>query len=429
MEKVMVAVSGGVDSGVAASLLREQGLDVSGLFMRHRYQPALDAEEASAALKKWSEHSKLRVCSVARNGSLQQVDWEPDNFPFPLPGDVASAMEISASIGIDLTVVDIDAAFEKVVNDFVERYYSAQTPNPCVLCNGLIKFGLLWDVAQRLGAEYFATGHYVEKRRIGDWLEEQEKRRELGEGRPGEVDEFLEPPDWLKSDPDSTFLVRSNTPKDQSYFLYRVRRDVLNRVIFPVGAYQKQYVRELAARMGMTVARRKDSQEICFIPDHERLNFIRSVRDSEPERWKEIPSDTSGPFLSLDGKVIGRHEGYEKYTIGQRKGLGIGFGERIFVQKILPEIRAVVLGPHEELAVNEIRAIDANWHADVPIDEPFRCVIKIRYRNEATPATVRTMSDGTIVAVPDRPCFGVASGQSLVCYWRDRLLGGGLILL
>ena len=425
----MVAVSGGVDSGVSASLLMDRGFSVSGLFMRHRYQRTMDLDAGAEALKKWGEKSKLRVFSTAADGTLIQTTWSPDSFPFPIPVDSVSAMELAASIGIDLTIVDADAPFATIVDDFVDRYYSAQTPNPCILCNRVVKFGLLWEVAQKLGADFFATGHYVQKIRVGDWLEEQERKKSLGIVGEGDETEFIDIPEWLRVNPDSCFIARSPTPKDQSYFLYRIKKETLERVIFPVGEFQKPYVREIAERKNLSVARRSDSQEICFVPDQERVNFIRHVRESHPERWKDVPEDTSGPFLSMDGKEIGRHVGYEKYTIGQRKGLGTGFGERIFVQKIIPETRSVVLGPYEALGVREIRAVDANWHAPVPIGEPFRCLIKIRYRNETNPATVRVFPDSTIVAVPDRPCYGVAPGQALVCYWNERLLGGGTIVV
>lgn len=428
MKKVMVAISGGVDSGVSALLLKEQGYVVSGMFMRHRYQRVAETETARISLEKWAKKSDLRVLSISAVGDVLQREWSIDNFPFPLPNDFTSALEVAAFLGVDLTLVDVDAPFARIVEDFVDSYYSARTPNPCVLCNRLIKFGLLWDVARQLGSEYFATGHYVEKPLVGDWLEEQEKRLRLKRER-GEIEsEFDKVPDWLKTDPNSTFIARSPSPKDQSYFLYRVKKEVLDHVIFPAGGFEKSRVREIAAERGLSVARRKDSQEICFVPDQERLDFIHRVRASQPERWRNVPENTSGDFLSMEGKVIGRHHGYEKYTIGQRKGLGIGFGERVFVQKIIPETKSVILGSYESLGVDEVRAVDSNWHVAPPINEPFRCLIKIRYRNETTPAAVTVFPDFSMVAKPDKPCYGVAPGQSLVCYWGNRLLGGGTIV-
>ena len=427
MRKVMTATSGGVDSGVSALLLKEQGFDVSGLFMRHRYQRTFDSAESQAVMRRLGDSAQLRVLSVMKDGTFTELSWRGRDLPFGLPVDAASAMEVAASIGIDLTIVDVDDPFSTIVEDFIDRYYSAQTPNPCVLCNRIVKFGILWDVAQALGAHFFATGHYVQTSRVGAWLERLEESLSKDEVETGTGSGFNEPPEWLKDDVDSVCLLQSPSPKDQSYFLYRVKRSVLDRTFFPVGAYQKSFVREIATEKQLLVANRGDSQEICFIPDRERVDFIRRIRDSRPERWGNVPAETSGPFLSEDGNVIGKHSGYERFTIGQRKGLGVGFGERIFVQKINPELKSVTLGPYEALATREIHAVDANWHVNVPLDEPFRCYVKIRYRNEGVPATIRVFSDGTLTATTDSPCYAVAPGQALVCYWRNRLLGGGTI--
>ena len=428
MKKVMTATSGGVDSGVSALLLKEKGFDVSGLFMRHRYQRTFDFAKSRTILQRLGEKAQLRVLSTMKDGTFTELSWRRNDLPFCLPVDAVSAMEVASSISVDLTIVDVDAPFSTVVEDFVNRYYSAQTPNPCVLCNRVIKFGLLWDIAQALGAHYFATGHYVQIDSVGAWLERTEKQL-LKEGVGTGIDsEFNEPPEWLRKDVDSICVQRSSSPKDQSYFLCRVKKSALERTLFPVGSYQKSYVREIATKKQLLVANRGDSQEICFIPDQERVDFIRRIRDSQFERLGNVPTNTSGSFVSLDGKELGRHSGYERFTIGQRKGLGVGFGERVFVQKINPELKTVTLGPYEALAVHEIHAVDANWLVDLPLDEPFRCCIKVRYRNEGVLATVRVFSDGTLVAITDAPCYGVAPGQALVCYWRDRLLGGGTIV-
>lgn len=426
MKRVTVAVSGGVDSGVAAALLQKQGYAVDGMFMRHRYQQTLTSEESNAALRELGNRVNLRVYSVQESGELCQLDWSDNRLPFALPADSVSAMEVAASLGIQLTIIDADVQFKQIVADFVGRYYDAETPNPCVLCNRIIKFGLLIDVALKLGADYFATGHYVQKPLVSDWLEKNGKADSDAASESDGIN-AADLPSWLTRTDVATFIARSPSPKDQSYFLYRIRKDVLDRVIFPIGSYQKDEVRELAAQAGLPVAQRKDSQEVCFVPDRERMEFFREYRAAS-DRPELFPEDTSGPFLDLDGREIGRHGGYEKYTIGQRKGLGMGFGERVFVQKIEPESRAVVLGPYESLGTVEVHATDANWHVSAPFDEPFRCIVKIRYRNETTPATVTASSGGNIIAVLDRPCYGVAPGQALVCYWNDRLLGGGTIV-
>ncbi len=466
--KIFCAVSGGVDSGVAAAILKERGDDVRGLYMRHRYQATLDADVTRRVLEKWASgeiSTRPALYSVARNGELTEIAsdaavafWSEKG----LPVDAVSAFETTAFLGIPLTILDVDAPFAAVVENFVDEYYSAQTPNPCALCNRTIKFGLLDDVCRRLGGERLATGHYVRKRRVADWVAELETTAEeavkstlfngdsavcandgiCGNGEVsasggtcgvGEVSangggEFNVLPDWLKANGDAEFIERAPSAKDQSYFLYGVDAETLRRVEFPVGELEKSEVRQIAQDRGLPVAARKDSQEVCFVPDKRRLEFVREFRAANPERWRALPDDTSGDFVALDGKVIGKHAGYEKFTVGQRKGLGMGFCERIFVQRVDAATKAVVLGPYEALAVREICAVDANWAAPIPLDEDFRCEIKIRYRNDSVAATVRAGSDGTIRAIPDEPRFGVAPGQALVCYWRGRLLGGGRIV-
>ena len=459
--KIFCAVSGGVDSGVAAAILKERGDDVRGLYMRHRYQPTLDADETRRVLEKWAngeESARPALYSVARNGESTEIApdaavafWSERG----LPVDAVSAFETTAFLGIPLTILDVDAPFAAVVENFVDEYFAAQTPNPCALCNRTIKFGLLDDVCRRLGGERLATGHYVRKRRVADWVAELEKTAEKAaksteinaenagcascEDNASCVDgeratnganggEFDVLPDWLKADGDAEFIERAPSAKDQSYFLYGVGAETLRRVEFPVGELDKSEVRQMAQDRGLPVAARKDSQEVCFVPDKRRLEFIRDVRAENPERWSALPNDTTGDFVALDGKVIGKHAGYEKFTVGQRKGLGMGFCERIFVQRVDAATKEVVLGPYEALAVREICAVDANWTAPVPVDEDFRCEIKIRYRNDSVAATVRVASDGTFRAIPDEPRFGVAPGQALVCYWQGRLLGGGRIV-
>ncbi len=422
MEKVLMALSGGVDSGVSAALLLERGFELAGLFMRHRYQRSLAPEQMDEFLARLDANSRLRVWRVDGVGveSLKEVDWRREGWPFAIPADAVSAFDLANSLGVELNLLDLDSPFTEIVDDFVERYYAAQTPNPCVLCNRKIKFGLLADVATQWRADYLATGHYVQKRRVAEWIDD------LRINAP-EVAATL--PEWLAESPSDYCITRSPSPKDQSYFLYGIAQAALNRTLFPVGAFEKSGVRKMAQERALCVATRKDSQEVCFIPDDGRVDFIRKIVDEEPERWKSVPRESDGPFLSLEGKVIGRHGGYERYTIGQRKGLGMGFGERIFVQSVDSSTRAVVLGPYDALARSEINAVDSNWHARVPVGEDFRCEIKIRYRNESTAATVRVEEDGSFKVSTDAPCYGVAPGQSVVCYWRDRLLGGGRITL
>ncbi len=431
MQDTIVALSGGVDSGVSAALLLDEGVRVRALFMRHRFQKTFDKEGTREILANIEEPKLLKVYLLDGNNRLVQYDWTPDNFPFLLPVDFASAIEVASFLKIELILLDVDNSFKFIVDNFVKEYYDAHTPNPCVLCNRRIKFGLLWHVAQQLKANTLATGHYVKIKRTREWCDRQTRENQ-------EVDSFFNyqglkdyevTPDWLAQDKEKVFFARSLSEKEQTYFLYNVSADVLPHIVFPVGGYTKDVVRAIAARKGLPVAVRKDSQEICFVPNRQHVEFIHNYCADNCEQSFKYPSDTSGNFLSLDGKVIGKHSGYEKYTIGQRKGLGMGFGERIFVQSIDSETHGVTLGPYESLGVDRVRAVETNWLVEPPIEQEFRCEVKVRYRNESSFATVKVNKDGTMEAKLDQTRYGVAPGQALVCYWRDRLLGGGKIVL
>ena len=426
MSKIAVALSGGVDSGTSAALLLDRGCDVFGIFMRHRRQSTLSEEETRNVLA--TKNPRLSVFGLNSDGVLKRIEYDPNRLPFLLLVDAASAIDVANFLNVGLVLLDVDRQFESIVDNYVDEYYAARTPNPCVLCNRTIKFGLLLNAAKQLGADALATGHYVRKVLVGDWHDRtSSENRDVDAFFNYSATDYESTPEWLTKDVDSVFFARSASLKDQSYFLYDVDFNALNFIEFPIGLFEKKEVRRIASEKGLPVAARKDSQEICFVPDKGRLQFIRDLRDSDPERRKRLPNDTSGPFVSLDGAIIGEHSGYEKYTVGQRKGLGMGFGERAFVQRIVPESRGVVLGPYEELGVDRSKAINSNWHADAPIERDFRCEVKVRYRNESRFATVRIERDGSFEAVLDAPHYGVAPGQSLVCSWRDRLLGGGRI--
>lgn len=431
MQNVMIALSGGVDSGVSAVLLREKGNNVRGLFMRHRYQKALDREETRSFLAARIDKINLTIYSVDSDGNLNKCDWNLDYFPFLLPHDAAAAIDLAIFLGLELILLDVDLHFSAIIDDFVREYYCAKTPNPCVLCNKKIKFGLLWRVAKKLGADVMATGHYVRIRRVQEWLDSIC----LGDNEIGKYfrydtqKDYSNVPEWLCRDGLEYCFTRSLSEKDQTYFLYGIDSNILPNLDFPIGEYTKSEVRRIATEKGLPVANRKDSQEVCFVPDNRRIEFIRNYCLADSRLHDLLPTDSSGSFLSLDGRIIGRHLGYEKYTIGQRKGLGMGFGQRIFVQSINPESHDVVLGPYDSLGVRKVKAVDSNWHVDVPISQEFRCEVKVRYRNESSLATVKVSPDGSLEATLDLTRYGVAPGQALVCYWRDRLLGGGRIVL
>ncbi|MGL6227316.1 MAG: tRNA 2-thiouridine(34) synthase MnmA [Thermoguttaceae bacterium] len=342
MSHVLLAMSGGVDSSVAAAVLKNQGHRVSGVYLRHSFQ--------------------------------QNPQEEQD------------AIEAAEHLGIELHRRDVDAPFQDIIDSFIGDYLAGRTPNPCALCNRKIKFGLLIEFANSIGADFYATGHYA---RIVE---------ETGSGPA-----IFRPVDLSK---------------DQTYVLYGIARQHLPRLRFPLGEMLKTQVREKALALGLHVFEKKDSQEICFVPPHQHVEFIHQQRPQV---------DTSGHFVSTDGTILGRHEGFERFTIGQRKGMKIGFGKRTFVVRIEPDTKNVILGSYDDLECRELRATETNWHHEVPIGSPFFCDVKIRYRNHPTRAEVTVNVDQSMTVRFSEPKHGVAPGQIAVCYDADRLLGGGII--
>jgi len=357
MSRVVVAMSGGVDSSVAAWLLREAGYDVVGVFMRHGQQPTCEVSGGTGA------RHKQGCCSE---------------------GDAADARRVAHLLQVPFYVLNFEQEFARIVDYFVETYTAGRTPNPCIVCNTWLKFGKLFEYADSVGAEFVATGHYAR----------------------------------LTCENDETALCRGRDPsKDQSYVLFGIRRRLLRRLKFPVGEHHKDEIRRIAGRLGLRVAEKRDSQEICFVPDQDHARFVR-------QRRGEL--DTSGEVVTTDGTVVGRHDGFERFTIGQRKGLGIAFGEPRYVVRIEPETRRVVIGTREELARTEFTAGDANWLIDEPTG-PVQCQVKIRYRSRSVKAVVEALPGGRLHVSFSEPCYGVAPGQAAVCYDGDRVLGGGWI--
>ncbi|MBN2023171.1 MAG: tRNA 2-thiouridine(34) synthase MnmA [Pirellulales bacterium] len=353
MSRVVLAMSGGVDSSVAAWLLAREGHDVVGLFMRHG--------QADAPARSPDQHTGC--CSAA---------------------DAADARRVADGIGIPFHALNFEREFDRVVDYFVDEYAAGRTPNPCIVCNTWLKFGKLFEYADAVGAEFVATGHYAR----------------LAPGKDGVA------------------LCRGvDTEKDQSYVLFGIDRDVLGRLRFPVGEYRKEAIREMAREQGLLVSDKPDSQEICFVPDRDHAGFVRRRR---PGR------DTAGEIVTPDGAVVGRHDGFERFTVGQRKGLGVALGEPYFVVRIEPESRRVVLGRREELARRTLTARGANWLVPPP-DGPFRAAVKIRYRSRAVEAVVTPLGEDRFRVDFDEPRHGVAPGQAAVCYRGDRVLGGGWI--
>ncbi len=301
--------------------------------------------------------------------------------------DAIDARRVADRLDIPFYVLNFDDAFAEIIDYFVREYASGRTPNPCIVCNNWLKFGRLWRYAQSIGAERIATGHYA---------------RLVANRRGGGVPRLCRGRD---------------AGKDQSYVLFGIERSLLDRLAFPVGEYDKHAIREIATKIGLPVAEKKDSQEICFVPDGDYAAFVdRRLPDQ----------DRSGEIVTTDGRVVGRHQGVERFTIGQRRGLGVALGQPYYVVRIDREKRQVVVGRHDELGRQELIADEANWLVDPP-NTTFRCQAQIRYGSRPAAATVQPLDERRFRVQFDQPQFGVAPGQAVVCYAGDQVLGGGWI--
>jgi len=362
---IAVAMSGGVDSSTVAALLVRQGHKVVGLTMQlwnQRRLPELSAEAATG-----------RCCSL---------------------DDVYDARRVAEQIGIPYYVVNFEKEFEdRVVEPFVEEYLAGRTPVPCTLCNNFIKFERFLDLADAVGAQYIATGHYA---RV---------RFDEGSGRY----HLLRPADQSK---------------DQTYFLFGLTQAQLARTLFPLGEMTKPEVREMAGAMDLAVAAKHDSQEICFVPNGDYAAFLAAwLRD---RGGPEPPA--GGAIVSTAGRKMGAHEGVHHFTVGQRRGLGVAAAEPLYVIATRPESREVVVGTNDELLRSTFHAKDVNWISIAGAHEPVRAQVKIRNKHEAAPATVRMAGDPCRVEVTfDQPQRAVAPGQGAVFYDGDLVLGGGWI--
>lgn len=344
---IAVAMSGGVDSSVTAALLKGQGHEVIGITMR-LFAPRSTGSGSAA-------HD---AAAVARH------------------------------LGIPHHVIDLEADFhELIINDFIDEYRCGCTPNPCVRCNRYIKFGLLLEQAQKLGADLLATGHYVRK----------------------SVD-----------DAGVCHLRQAHCRgKDQSYFLYTLSQEQLTRVVFPLGEMEsKDEVRRLAREFRLPVAEKGDSQEICFIPNDDYVAFLEG---------SGALIGTPGNIVHVGGRVIGRHRGTHRFTVGQRKGLGIAWSEPLYVTAIDAEHNLVVVGEEQYLAVNGLLATGTGWIAPQGAEE-FETTCKIRYRHQPVPCRVRLLPEGGCEVHFNEPQKAVTPGQSVVFYRGDEVLGGGRIV-
>lgn len=367
MARVVLAMSGGIDSSASAWLLKEQGHEVIGLFMRSGVSEVETCETTPSLLPIVNAKVHKQGCCSA--------------------SDAADARRVADALDISFHALNFSDAFDRIKDYFADEYLAGRTPNPCVMCNVWLKFGKLWDFAEQVGAEFIATGHYARLAPV------------QGEMLPG--------------------LFRGlDEGKDQSYVLFGIRRELLSRILFPVGGYQKTELRELARHAGIRTADKPDSQEICFIPDNDYGRFLKDYRGEQ---------QTDGELVDTAGNVLGRHAGYQHFTIGQRRGLGVTFGEPRFVVKIEPETHRVVLGNRQELGRHTLTAHRLNWLADA-VTFPLRATAQIRYQHIPGKCVVERLDDDLIQVTFDEPQYGVAPGQVVAIYQENRILGGGWIL-
>lgn len=367
--KVVVAMSGGVDSSVAAALLLRQGYDVVGVFMRLGTPPGVEQTEdqgEGSACSTTGRH-KQGCCSVL---------------------DATDARRVAGMLDIPFYVLNFQEDFGRVIDYFVSEYNAGRTPNPCVRCNDWLKFGKLAKYAEAVGADYIASGHYAR----------------------------------MATDPatgERQLLRGLDHRKDQSYVLFGMTRDAMRHTLLPIGEYEKHEVRAIAEDLKLPVFNKPDSQEICFVPNQD---YAALVQRRSPETVR------SGELVTADGQTVGEHPGHQHFTIGQRKGVGVAFGYPIYVVDIDPAANRVVLGEKQallrrSLTANQVNILSARVQPGVEIP----CTAKIRYNHTPQPATMTWDGDDRLDIRFDDPQSAVTPGQAVVCYAGDLILGGGWI--
>jgi tRNA-specific 2-thiouridylase len=365
--KIAVAMSGGVDSSSAAALLKEQGHELVGFTMQL-----------------WNQR---RGVSVDENGD-------------PLPSrccsldDVYDARRVAEALGFPFYVLNLEKDFDAaVVEPFVQSYLSGETPIPCVACNSRLKFASLDRMALSLGCEKVATGHYARVE-----YDEAKNRYRLFRGR--------------------------NHWKDQSYFLWELNQDQLSRSYFPLGEMLKSEVRDIAREANLYTAEKQESQEICFVPDGDYSGFIDRYLEHE-NRSEEIPA--GGAIVNTKGETIGKHTGIHRYTIGQRRGLGIAHEKPLYVVQIERLKNQIIVGEKDELDCLEFTAKGVNWVAFDEPSEPVRAEVKVRYRHDPAAATIHALPDNRARIVFDESQRAITPGQATIFYDGDEVVGGGWI--
>ncbi|NMA70288.1 MAG: tRNA 2-thiouridine(34) synthase MnmA [Desulfitobacterium sp.] len=363
-KKVVVGMSGGVDSSIAAALLKEAGYEVIGITLQIWPSGGPDVEGG--------------CCSISA---------------------IDDARRVAHQLGIPHYVLNFRDIFqEKVIDYFTSSYLKGETPNPCIMCNRKVRWEDFLRKSRSLGADYFATGHYVKV------SYDQDRKR------------------YLLSRPVDTW-------KDQSYMLYNLTQEQLSYTLFPLADYKKEEIREMAAERGLLrVSRKPDSQEICFIPDNDYIGYLR---EHVPDQIKP------GNFVDKEGNILGRHQGLVNYTVGQRKGLGVTFGKPMFVVGFNVERNEVVLGEDPDVYSSSLLATDLNWIAIADLNEPMKVEAKIRYKAPMAPAKIYPLKNpetipgaiGKVVKVEfDTPQRAITPGQAVVFYQGDIVIGGGKII-
>ncbi len=354
-KRVVVGMSGGVDSSVAAYLLKEAGYEVIGVTMQIWQDEAREVQEA--------------------NGGCCGLDAVED------------ARRVASVLGIPYYVMNFRREFqERVIDYFMEEYLAGRTPNPCIACNRYVKWESLLQRSLEIGADYIATGHYARITRL----------------------------------PNGRYAVRNSktAAKDQTYALYNLTQEQLRHTLMPVGAYTKEEIRQIAEKIGLQVAHKPDSMEICFVPDGDYAGFIS--RNS----GREVPE---GNFVTTDGTVVGRHKGITHYTVGQRKGLGLSMGRPVFVTEIRPDTNEVVVGDSAEVFSDRLLCDRLNFMGISGLDGELEVTARIRYNHPGARAVVRRLEDDLAEVVFEEPVRAVTPGQAVVFYDGGYVLGGGTI--
>ena len=354
-KRVVVGMSGGVDSSVTAHLLKEQGYEVIGMTMQIWQDDAPDDNSGGCC-------------------GLSAVD---------------DARRVCQKLGIPHYVVNFRNDFKKYVIDyFLDEYQNARTPNPCIACNRYVKWESMLQKALQIGADYIATGHYA---RI---IKDEETGR-------------------------YTLKQSKSLAKDQTYALYNLTQHQLEHTLMPLGDYTKDEVRAIAKEIGLAVATKPDSQEICFVPDDNYAGFIEEATGK--------PSQ-AGNFVDRNGKVVGKHKGLIHYTIGQRKGLGLAMGKPVFVQKLDPVKNEVVIGDNEDLFKHTVTANQLNFMPFEKLEGSLKCSGKIRYNQKPEACVIRMLDEDTLICEFDDKQRAITPGQALVLYDGEKIIGGGTII-